>query len=223
MSNHWCELFFSLRNCLTCLSVFPSSAQGGDLLAWRRHADPFSYWRHYQQEGLPHPLHEHQVPGEPSYQEMTPHTACDLWPLCSHTTVTLTVTMATRKVQHVPSSWIHSQMWTFVDIRQPLEEDVRDVNICLPLVAPHKRQEKQRNIKMSFTKGGDVLTIDWAIFVEEMVLITAHQAALVGVWEEGWRNSKSVYWDTRGCTYANKRRQTHTKTLDSHSVTNCGC
>lgn len=101
-----------LRICFTCCSVFTSSAQRGDLLTRRRYAHPLPQRRHNQQEGLPHPLHEHQVPGEPSHQEMTSHTARDLWPLCSPTTVTLTFTMAKRKAQPVPSSQTHGQTWT---------------------------------------------------------------------------------------------------------------
>lgn len=141
-----------LRSCFTCLSVFPSSAQGGDLLARRRHAAPFSYRRHYQQEGLPHPLHEHQVPGEPSYEEMTSH---------AHT-VTLTFTMATRKVQHVPSSRTHRQMRTFVAICQPPEEDDTHVNICLPLRlhTGHRTLRWDRKNKDTIKNVGDVLMIE---------------------------------------------------------------
>lgn len=57
--------------------TFLSSATGGHLLAWERHAHPLSQRRHNQQEGLPPPLPERQVPGEPSHQEMTSHAAGD--------------------------------------------------------------------------------------------------------------------------------------------------
>lgn len=61
----------------------PPTAPGAHLLARRRPAHPLPQRRHNQQEGLPPPLHQHQVPGEPPHQEMTSRSRPATYDLCA--------------------------------------------------------------------------------------------------------------------------------------------